>query len=93
MVVTDTAALYEMLACTDGYCYGFPTEHLYRNLPRQHKTRSLDIRQNGKAPTAVMAWIAPANMECMPLVSELLELVTDCCTKPDFWELHPDLKK
>lgn len=93
VVVTDTAALYEMLDSTNGYCYGFPTECMYRNFPRQHKTRSLSIRQNGKAPTAVMAWISPANMEYMPLATELLELVTDCCTKPNFWELHPDLKK
>lgn len=38
-----------------------------------------------------MAWIAPANMEAIPLVKEFIELVTDVCTKDNFWELHPDL--
>ncbi len=93
VVITDMAALYEMLDSSDGYCYGFATEYMYQNLPWHYKARALHIRQTGKKPSVAMAWIAPANMECLPLVSELIKLITDCCTKPDFWELHPDLKR
>ena len=93
VIVTDMAALYEMLDCSDSYCYGFATEAMYRNFPRQYKARALDIRRTGKSPAVAMAWIAPANMEFMPLVGEFVDLVVDACTCPDFWEKHPELEK
>lgn len=92
MILTDQAAVYEMLEFSDGYCVGHASEYMYQNLPRQHRTRELKVV--GQQPRSItMAWVTPANMEYLPLVKEFIEAVTDVCTKPDFWELHPELKR
>lgn len=91
VIATDQAAVYEILECSDGYCYGFSSECMYQNLPRQHNTRELKVKWEGVQRQMTMVWIAPGNMEEMPLVKEFIELVTDVCTKDNFWELHPDL--
>ena len=93
VIATDQAAVYEILEYSDGYCYGFSSEYMYRNLPRQHKTRELKVKWKGVPYGMTMGWIAPANMEVMPLVGEFVELVTDVCTCDNFWERHPDLKR
>jgi len=92
VIVTDQAAVYEMLEFSDGYCLGHASEYMYRNLPRQHRTRELTVLNNKEARSIAMAWIAPANMEYLPLAKEFIQAVTDVCTKPDFWELHPEFK-
>ena len=92
IIVTDQAALYEILEFSDGYCVGFASEHMYKNLPRQHKTRELHVVGRKQQYIFRMAWIAPAHIESMPLAKEYLKVVEDVCTRPDFWELHPDLK-
>lgn len=91
VIATDQAAVYEILERSDCYCNGFASAQLYRNLPRQHKTRELKVKWEDAYHYMTMAWIAPANMEAIPLVKEFIELVTDVCTKDNFWELHPDL--
>ena len=92
VIVTDQAAAYEILERSDGYCMGFASEYMYQNLPRQYKTRELKVKWGTSYYHMTMGWIAPAAMVAVPLVQEFIELVTDVCTKPDFWELHPDLK-
>ena len=91
VILTDQAAVYEMLEFSDGYCLGHASEYMYQNLPRQYRTRELTV--TGQHPRSIaMAWVAPANMEYLPLAKEFIDAVTDVCTKPDFWELHPELK-
>lgn len=92
VIVTELAALYEMLDYSDGYCYGFASDYVYENFPRQHKARKLKIRKTGKHLSMAMAWIAPANVELEPLASEFVNIAVDACTKSDFWQLHPQLK-
>ena len=92
VVITDQAALYEMLEFTDCYCLGFSNDVVYRNVPGPHKLRTLALRADSKPAMMSVAWIAPANMEFMPLVKEYIQLMTDVCTRRDFWELHPDLR-
>ena len=92
VIITDQAALYEMLEFTDCYCAGFSSDVVYQNVPGPHNLRNLTII-DGKEPIMMnVAWIAPANMEFMPLVKEYIQLITDVCTRKDFWELHPELK-
>lgn len=93
VIVTDQAAVYEMLEFSDGYCLGHASEYMYQNLPRQHRTRELTVLNNKQPRSIAMAWIAPANMEYLPLVREFTQAVTDICTRPDFWELHPEFKR
>ncbi len=88
-IVTDRASMYEMLECTDGYCIGFSNDIVYTNIPRQARTRTLYLK--GKTKPYSVAWIAPANVEFMQLAKEYIELLTDVCTRPDFWALHPDI--
>jgi len=92
VIVTDQAAAYEILERSDGYCMGFASEYMYQNLPRQYKTRELKVKWGNAYYRMTMGWIAPVGMAAVPLVQEFVELVTDVCTKPNFWELHPDLK-
>lgn len=92
VVITDQAALYEMLEFTDCYCLGFSNDVVYRNVPGPHKLRTLKLHKDDHLAMMSVAWIAPANMEFMPLVKEYIQLMTDVCTRRDFWELHPDLR-
>ena len=93
VMVTDQAVLYDILDESDGYCYGFASEYMYQNFPRQYKARELKVKWKAEPPVMVMAWIAPTNVELMPLAQEFLDAATNACTRPDFWELHPDLRK
>ncbi len=92
VIITDQAALYEMLEFTDCYCLGFSNDIVYQNVPGPHKLRTLKISDEDKPAMISIAWIAPANVEFMPLAKEYIELMTDVCTRRDFWELHPDLR-
>lgn len=89
VIVTDRASMYEMLEFTDGYSFGLSNDTVYENVPRHQKTRTLKLRNN-RVQHAI-AWIASANVEFMPLGKEYIELLTDVCTRKDFWELHPDI--
>ena len=91
IIVTDQAALYEMLEFSDAYCVGFASDYMYKNLPRQHQTRELRVIGEKNQRRIRMAWIAPSDMEFMPLAGEYIRLVEDICTKPDFPQLYPDL--
>ena len=92
VILTDQAAVYEMLEFSDGYCLGHASEYMYKNLPRQYRTKELKVIGQQAPRSIAMAWIAPANVEYLPLAKEFLQAVTDVCTKPDFWELHPEFK-
>lgn len=92
VIINDQAALYEMLEFTDCYCLGFSNKIVYENVPGPHKLRTLALQNGGKPTMMSVAWIAPANMEFMPLVREYISLMTDVCTRRDFWELHPELR-
>ena len=92
VILTDQAAVYEMLEFSDGYCTGHASEYMYKNLPRQYRTRELNVTGQKQPRRIAMAWIAPANMEYLPLAKEFITSVTDVCTKPNFWELHPEFK-
>ena len=92
VIITDQAVLHEMLEFTDCYCFGFSNDIVYQNIPGPHNLRTLALRDDAKIGNMSVAWIAPANMEFMPLVKEYIQLMTDVCTRRDFWELHPDLR-
>lgn len=92
VLVTDQSALYEMLEFTDCYCLGLSGDIAHQNIAGSHKIRELTLKDR-KKPTALnIAWIVPANTELTPLVKEYIQLVTDACTRLDFWELYPELK-
>ena len=92
VIVTDQAALYEMLEFTDCYCMGFSGDVVYQNIPGPNKLRALKIKNNKNPIMMSVAWIAPANMEFVPLVREYIQLMTDVCTRTDFWDIHPELR-
>ena len=91
VIVTDQAALYEILEFSDAYCIGFTSDYMHENLPRQHQTRELTVVGERSQRRIRVAWIAPSDIEAMPLAGEYIRLVEDICTKPDFRKLHPDL--
>lgn len=93
VIVTDQAALQEMLNFTPCYCMGYNTDLVYQNVPRPHATRELQLVSDQPLPTMSIAWIAPAGAEQLPLVKEYLELLTDICTRENFWQLHPELSR
>lgn len=93
VIVTDQAALHEMLTFTPCYCMSYNTDLVYKNVPRPLGTRELELLSNKALPTMSVAWIAPAGVEQIPLVREYLELLTDVCTKPNFWQLHPEISR
>lgn len=90
MIVTDRASLYEMLEFTPCYSFGFSNDIVYGNIPRQQKTRTLQIISNSRKQYHVV-YVTSANMESLPLAKEYIELLTDVCTRENFWELHPDI--
>ncbi len=81
-----------MLEFTDCYCMGFTNDIVYKNIPAPHKLRNLKLRDCQTPIIMNVVWIAPANMEHMPLVKEYIQLITDVCTQENFWELHPDMQ-
>ena len=89
-IITDRAALYDILEFTDSYAMGLSNEIAYSNIPRPHNTRALKAVGGNGAATRNVAWIASANMEFMPLAKELTQLLTLLCTCPDLKEKHPE---
>lgn len=88
-IITDRASLYDILEFTDSYSMGLSNEIAYQNIPRSHGTRTLKV-VGGNTAIRNVAWIAPANMEFMPLAQELTSLLTALCTQPDFKQNHPE---
>jgi len=88
-IVTDRSAWYDLLEFTEAYALGASNDIVYRNIPRQSRTRSLTLKNSKKE--SCIAIIHSHNVESLPLAKEYIELITDVYTKPDFWALHPDL--
>lgn len=93
VILTDQAAVYEMLEFSDSYCLGHASPYMYKNLPRQYRTKELKVIGQRPPRSIAMAWVAPANIEYLPLAKEFIDAVTDVCTKPDFWKLHPEFTR
>lgn len=93
VIVTDHATFHEMLSFTPCYCLGYNTDVVYQNVPRPSHTRELELVSDQPLPTLSVAWIAPAGMENLPLVQEYIQLLTDVCLCPDFWQKHPEINR
>ena len=89
-IITDRAALYDVLEMSDSYSMGLSNDVVYKNIPRPHGTRNLKVVGGSSAATRNVAWIASANVEFMPLAQELIDLLTALCTQADFKEAHPE---
>ena len=89
-IITDRATLCEMLEFSDCYSIGLSNEIVYQNIPKQQGTRTLKVVNSDVPKRYTVAWIASANMECMPLAQEMIELWTLLCTCPDLRNTHPE---
>ncbi|MBQ3252619.1 MAG: LysR family transcriptional regulator [Oscillospiraceae bacterium] len=89
-IITDRAALYDILELSDSYTMGLSNDIVYQNIPRPHGTRNLKVVGSSSAATRNVAWIASANVDFMPLAKELTALLTALCTETDFKQNHPE---